>query len=112
MDFDGLITGLTPPRQVGSAVIAKAEGTVYKRGTLFGKSGDGALSIMAEGLAPHCILCDDLDAGAIEEGESFPVYTAGCFDPDKLTVSDGYTLTEADKDKLRAYGIVLRAPEK
>ncbi len=36
MDFDGLITGLTPPRQVGSAVIAKAEGTVYKRGTLFG----------------------------------------------------------------------------
>ena len=109
MEYDGLITGLTPPVQVGGATIPKSESTVNKRGTLFGKSEGGTFAVMAKGLTPYGILCDDLDAGTIEEGENFPVYTAGCFDTEKLTVSEGYTLTEADKDKLRSFGIVLKA---
>lgn len=32
---------------------------------------------------------------------------AGCFNPDKLTVKDSYTMTEADKDALRMRDIVL-----
>ena len=37
------------------------------------------------------------------------IYTAGCFDPDKLIVAEGYTITEADKDALRNGGIFLKA---
>ena len=39
--------------------------------------------------------------------ETVAVYLAGCFNPDKLTVKDGYTMTEADKDALRMRDIVL-----
>jgi hypothetical protein len=35
------------------------------------------------------------------------VYDQGCFDVNSLAVADGYTLTEADKDKLRERGIYL-----
>lgn len=43
---------------------------------------------------------------------SFPdpgdnAHLAGCFNPDKLTVKDSYTMTEADKDALRMRDIVL-----
>ena len=37
------------------------------------------------------------------------VYKAGCFDLEKLTVAEGYTVTEADKDKLRERGIVFKS---
>ena len=37
------------------------------------------------------------------------VYVAGCFDPEKVTVASGYTVTQADKDKLRTYSIVFKA---
>ena len=39
--------------------------------------------------------------------ETVAVYLAGCFNPDKLTVKDSYTMTEADKDALRMRDIVL-----
>ena len=32
---------------------------------------------------------------------------AGCFNPEKLTVKDSYTMTEADKDALRMRDIAL-----
>ena len=37
------------------------------------------------------------------------VYTAGCFDIGKVTVSASYTITEGDKDNLRMRGIVFKA---
>lgn len=125
MEFDGLITGLTPALQVGGGVIAKGTATAtYKRGTVFAKSAqDGKLRILgtepptpetgktADTYTPDCILCDDVEVGT-EDDVSVCVYTAGSFDPEKLTVSKGYTLTEADKDKLRGYSIVLKAASK
>ena len=36
-----------------------------------------------------------------------PVYVAGCFDPEKIIVADGYQLTDKDKDALRVRGIYL-----
>ena len=41
--------------------------------------------------------------------ETVAVYLAGCFNPDKLTVKDSYTMTEADKDALREGGIFFKA---
>lgn len=125
MEFDGLITGLTPPPQTGGGTIAKlAAAAVYKRGTVLAKSAqDGKLRILgtevpapesgqtADVYAPDCILCDDTVVGT-EEDVEVCVYTAGCFDPGKLVTADKYSLVQADIDKLRTYSIVLKAAAK
>ena len=122
MEYDGLITSLNPPVRVGGGTIAKlAEAAVYPRGTLLAKSAkDGLLHIMGEEPAapssggtadtytPEGILCDDTEVGT-EEDVPVVIYVAGCFDPEKVTLAEGYTLTQDDKDKLRTYSIVFKA---
>ena len=109
MEYDGLITGLNPPVRVDGGTIAKLEAaTVLKRGTLLGKSEDGLLSVYGGTGTPDCILCDDTEVGP-DEDVPVDVYVAGCFDPEKVAVGDGYTITQADKDKLRTYSIVFKA---
>ena len=109
MNYDGLFAGLTPPAQVGAGTIAAStEETVFPRGAIFVKK-DGTLRILGteDGGTPDCVLCDDITLAA-GESATVPVYTAGCFNEDKLTVADGYTVTDADKDALRMRGIILR----
>ena len=122
MEYDGLITGLNPPTRVDGGTIAKlSAAAVYKRGTLLAKSAkDGLLHILGEAppaaaegqtadtYTPDCILCDDTEVGTAED-VPVDVYAAGCFDPEKVTVASGYTVTQADKDKLRTYSIVFKA---
>jgi hypothetical protein len=109
MEYDGLITGLNPPTRVDGGTIAKlAAPATLKRGTLLGKADSGLLSIYDGTGTPDCILCDDTEVGTAED-VPVDVYVAGCFDPEKVTVGDGYTITQADKDKLRTYSIVFKA---
>lgn len=116
MEYDGLITDIIPQVQVRGGVIAVlTEAATYKRGTVLAKSAkDGKLYILGataatgDTLTADCILCDDTKIGTSED-VSVEVYTAGCFDLNKLTVDDEYTITEADKDKLRERGIVFKA---
>ena len=109
MEYDGLITGLNPPTRVDGGTIARLEApAVLKRGTLLGKSDTGLLSVYDGTGTPDCILCDDTEVGAAED-VPVDVYAAGCFDPEKVTVAEGYTITQADKDKLRAYSIIFKA---
>lgn len=116
MEYDGLVTNIIPQTQVNGGVIEKGdEKTTLKRGTVLAKSAkNGTLEILGtsaatgDTLTADCILCDDIEIGT-DEDVNATVYTAGCFDPDKLIVADGYTLTEGDKDKLRERGIVLKA---
>ena len=109
MEYDGLITGLNPPARVDGGTIAKlAAPATLKRGTLLGKADSGLLSIYDGTGTPDCILCDDTEVGTAED-VPVDVYVAGCFDPEKVTVGDGYTITQADKDKLRTYSIVFKA---
>lgn len=109
MEYDGLITGLTPPIRVDGGVIAKmAAPTLLKRGTLLGKGDTGLFSVYDGTGTPDCILCDDTEVGT-EADIPVEVYAAGCFDPQKVTLADGYTMTQADKDRLRAYSIVFKA---
>lgn len=112
MEYDKLIAGLTPPTKVVSGTITKlaAAGT-YPRGTVLAKSTkDGKLYILgttaAEGdtLTPDCVLCDDTEVGTAGD-ENAAVYVQGCINIDAVTVKSGYTITEADKDKLRERGI-------
>ena len=109
MEYDGLITGLNPPVRVDGGTIAKLEApAVLKRGTLLGKGEDGLQTVYGGTGTPDCILCDDTEVGAAED-VPVDVYAAGCFDPEKVTVAEGYTITQADKDKLRAYSIIFKA---
>ena len=87
--------------------------TTFVRGTVFAKSAkDGKLHILGteasggDTLTADCILIEDVTMKASMD-ETVAVYLAGCFNPDKLTVKDSYTMTEADKDALRMRDIVL-----
>ena len=89
-----------------------------KRGTILAKSGgtagDNKLVVLGtaaasnEVLTAYCILCDDVDVGTADDVTA-PVYLMGCFNSNKVTVADSYTMTEADKDALRNGGIVFKA---
>lgn len=119
MEYDGLVSDLTPKTEVRAGTIRKlSAAATLKRGTVLAKSsgtaGDGKLVILGttaetnETLTPDCILCDDVEVGTTAD-VTVPVYTAGCFDTDKVIVKDGTTLTDAHKDTLRKYGIVFKA---
>lgn len=115
MEFDGLIADPIPVIQTAGAVIGTIEaGTTINRGTVLGKSAaDGKLAVLGtEGadLEAYGILCDDITAEA-ETMTDAPVviYTAGCFNSNKISVAEGYSITAEDKDTLRKYGIVLKA---
>ena len=114
MEYDGLITDLNPPVQTRGAVIAKvSEAAAYPRGTIFAKSSSNNMLYLLGStgvgtLTPDCVLCDETKVG-IEADVTAVVYTAGCFDPEKTTVKDGYAITEADRDKLRERNIVFKA---
>ena len=109
MEYDGLITGLNPPVRVTGVTIAKlTEAAELKRGTLLRRDSGGQLAVYDGTTAPEGILCDDTEVGT-EEDVPVVIYAAGCFDPEKVTVAEGYTLTQDDKDKLRSYSIIFKA---
>lgn len=110
MEYDGLVTGLNPPVRVTGGVIAKlTAAAAYKRGTLLGRAQETGLLSLYDGTGtPDCILCDDTQVGT-EEDVPVDVYAAGCFDPEKIAVAEGYALTQADRDKLRSYSIIFKA---
>ena len=110
MCYDNLIAGITPPIYVNLGIIAKltSEATL-PRGTVFAKGEDSKLYVLGETGANRvadCVLCDDTAVGTAAD-VNVAVYTAGCFNEGALTVKDGYTMTQADKDKLRERGIYL-----
>lgn len=113
MEHDGLISGVTPQVKIGGGVIGKldAEAT-YARGTVLAKKeADNKLVILGtagEGLIPNCILADDVVVGT-DADVNVAIYEMGCFNPEKLTVAEGHTITEAEKDELRQRGIYLTA---
>lgn len=113
MEYDGLITDITPKTQVRGKTIRKMnEETVLKRGTVLGVSAtDNKLVVLGtdgEEATADCILCDDITVGTADDVVA-TVYTAGCFNTNKITVAEGYTMTDEDFNNLRKYGIVFKA---
>ena len=116
MAYDGLIANIIPPIQTAGGTVAKlSAAATYGRGTVLAKSANtaklyilGSEATEGDTLTPDCILCDNEDIGTSAD-VAVAVYTGGCFNPNKVTVADGYTMTEADKDKLRERGIVFKA---
>ena len=107
---DDLIASTIPAIQVaGGTIAALNKETELKRGTILAKGSNGKLALLgsAENLTPDCILCDDVVVGTSDV--TVAVYTAGCFNLNKVTVADAYTITDADKDALRCRNIVFKA---
>lgn len=116
MEYDGLVVDLVPEVEVRGGTIRKlAAATTLKRGTILAKSSkDNTLVVLGtaatdgETLTPDCILCDDVAVGA-DADVSVSVYTAGCFNTNRVHVADGYTISATDFDALRKYSIVFKA---
>lgn len=119
MEYDGLIADINPKLVVSGGTLRKlSTAATIKRGTILAKSGgtagDSKLVVLGstaaenETLTAHCILCDDVEVGTADDVTA-PVYLMGCFNSNKVTVADSYTMTEADKDALRNGGIVFKA---
>lgn len=112
MEYDGLIADVTPKVQVRGKTIRKmSEETVLKRGTVLGVSEtDGKLVVLGseETAVADCILCDAITVGK-DSDVIATVYTAGCFNTNKIKVAEGYTMTSEDYDNLRKYDIVFKA---
>ena len=119
MEFDGLIADINPKLVVSGGTIRKlSKADTIKRGTILAKSGgtagDNKLVVLGtaaasnEVLTAYCILCDDVEVGTMADA-TVAVYLAGCFDPNKVVMTNSHTLTEADKDALRNGGIVFKA---
>ena len=116
MEYDGLIADLTPCAEVhGGTIAALDKETQIKRGTILAKSAsDGKLYVLGteaasgDTLTPDSILCDDVIVGTSDDMDVL-IYTAGCFNTNKVIVADGYTITADDIDQLRKYSIVFKA---
>ncbi len=102
---DNLIARLFP-RALTTAVKIAAGAGKLARGTVLSGKEDGTCEVMAAGGAPAYILADPVDASGTEAVPAV-VYHRGNFNLNAVTVAEGYTLTAADKDTLRKYGIVF-----
>ena len=110
VELDGLIADITPKTEVRGKTIRKLEEeTTYKRGTIFGVSSTDNKLVTEDGtVTADCILCDDVTVGTSEDVIA-TVYTAGCFNENKVIVKDEYTISAEDYDTLRKYGIVFKS---
>ncbi len=102
---DNLIAGLFPRALTTGVNIAAGVGKLA-RGTVLSRKEDGTCEVMATGGPPAYILADPVDASGTEAVAAV-VYRSGNFNPDAVTVAEGYTLTAADKDALRKYDIIF-----
>ncbi len=102
---DNLIAGLFP-RALTTGVNIVAGAGKLARGTVLSRKEDGTCEVMATGGSPAYILADPVDASGVEAVAAV-AYRSGNFNPDAVTVAEGYTLTAADKDALRKYDIIF-----
>lgn len=105
---DGLIYGLNPPVEAFFVTIRALEAEkVLPRGTVLALSATDSKMVMlgSEEAPANCVLCDDTTVGT--EDVKAMAYRQGHFTVEKLTVADGYTMTAADKEKLREVGILV-----
>lgn len=69
-----------------------------------------AIKFSTGGGGANCILCDDTAVGTTDDVAA-SVYVSGCFDPAKCIAAEGYTVSAADLDELRKYGILFKKPQ-
>jgi len=112
---DNLIAKILPPAEVTGVLIAKedAAAATYKRGTVLAQSASdgkcvilGSTAATGDTLTAAYILADDVEVGT-DADVSAVAYRSGCFNKEAVTVKDGSSISAADLDNLRKYGIVF-----
>lgn len=108
---DNLIAKLTPEAETFGITIRKGDAeTTYKRGTVLGMSGTDSKYVIlgtdGETLTGHCILADDVTVGTDADAVGV-AYRCGNFNRAAVVVADDYTMTAADEDAMRKYGIIF-----
>lgn len=105
--FDNLINGLTPGAEVYHVQLAAGQG-ILERGTLLVQTDAGMAIISGNhsGMSAYAVLAEAVDTG---DGEAVTgiAYRTGHFNANALIVGDGYEITAADKEMLRAFGILI-----
>ena len=103
---DNLIAHIEPEAKTTGIYVKEGAGAL-KRGTVLYRTEDGSYDVYggAEGTEPSIILTEDSDAST--EQATAVGYRSGCFNRHALIFADGYTITNADVDTLRKYGIIL-----
>lgn len=105
VEYDGIINSACHADVV--TVKLKAGQGVLKRGTIVSGTAGGELEALKEALTASTmgyILADDTDTAVTTVATA---YRTGHFNRNKLITADGYTLTAADEEILRACGILL-----
>jgi hypothetical protein len=116
VNYDGLISDINPPVEVRGRIISKVTAAaMLPRGTVLAVSKNdgrvyplGSSAPTGDTLTADCVLCDDVTIGMTADVKA-SVYTAGCFNTNKITVNDDYTITRTDFDELRKRNIVFKA---
>lgn len=110
-EADNLIMDTCPPCRTGGGYLVPGTGDLA-RGTVLAKNSEGKLDVLGKtkGTKAYGILTDPVK-GSNEE-TPVTVYIGGKFNRNKISVAEGYTMTEDDFDTLRAYGIEFTAAMK
>ena len=105
---DDLVVDTYPPARAGGGYLTAGSGDL-PRGTILAKNGDGKLEVLGKNTdsKAYGILTDPVENS--DEETPVTVYISGKFNSNKVSAAEGYTITEDDKDTLRAYGIELTA---
>lgn len=113
MKYDNLINDYDPKPDVFSVTI-RAGQTALKRGTALARGEDrkflilGTAKLDSETNAPkaNCILAEDTDDAASADVIG-TAYRVGHFNENALITSEGYTITDTDREDFRIAGILL-----
>lgn len=102
--FDNLIHGTYPAAEVFSVQLAAGQG-ILERGTLLATGEGGLVKISAATTGKaNAVLAETVDATEAVNGIA---YRTGHFNGNCLIVADDYEITAADKEALRAAGILI-----
>lgn len=108
---DNLITDLYPEAKVVAVKITKLDAeTTLKRGSVLGVDATGKVMLLGTAdatLTASFVLAEDTVVGTAEDAVGV-AYRSGCFSPEHVIVTEGYTITAADTDALRTRDIVFK----
>ncbi len=102
---DNLIAHIEPKAHT-CGINVKEDAGALKRGTVLYRTEDGSYAVYGgqEGKEPSIILTEDTDPSVATAAVG---YRTGYFNRYALIFAEGYTMTNADVDTMRKYGILV-----
>lgn len=102
-----IVAGKTYYTKSGEVYTAVAEPAVQNIATYYEMTAAAVQAVAAEVLTPAYVLAEDTVVGTAEDAVAV-AYRSGCFSPERVIVTEGYTMTLADIDALRTRDIVFK----